>query len=1090
LLDSLEPDRSEQLTAATVRQQEDQMSQSYRQVTATMATCIAVLAALVFAGAAQAGTTTASTLTKTGTDPTTKSSATATETTGTAGPGDTLNWVLHYTNNTGSNAKVNITDPIGENQTYVSGSLQAPPNLTPQFTTNGSTWSSGTPPAGATGVGATGTVEGGTTLAESPTFGVSTVNFHTVGGDGYTVEGLGGNIYTVFHHTGGTFNPTTAVFCATLAGGGVCEGWPANSTYVNPTAGTPIGTGGPGTYTTAGENGSFISHGNLYWPVENTVPTGGPYTFGLQCLNLSTRQSCGFIQLGTEAISEGSTGMISTDGIAASDGYYYVFDGNGNLDCFNPSTSAACGSTAVTEGVIPGAGATSYLGSILTDGPYVFLSYVDAAKVAYMSCYSVETHALCPGYPKNLGPAKAAFPPFLAPVLSTAGSLTGMCAIGTLQCYTTGGAPIASNPYGTIEQMAFPTQNGFGSGQIYGTKFYSGDAGNPEHVQCFDFAAWSGTGTVPRCAGFSGPLNTSNYTVRALENLPGCMAANGDAGEITIFNALTGAPCSTGTQKVKLTPQNYYCDGQEGHATSWGAVSLAGLTGGEFGGGSVTLYGADGKAVPGWSNVPIPAGSTSLDISSLPVSGNTASLTAEVSLAAVTNPAAVERSKVVLSWRGDGIEVCFKTQVGPQKCSVAQALPNEGNAVTTGANGVSDAPAGDSSGRATFFMASNPELSGCEADLQIEKFAGSAKAVPGGGLMYTLVVQNKGPDAATKAVVSDAIPRGLSITSAQPSQGECKVAGAIDCELGTIVKGGSAQILVTAKVDSGAPGTIKNCTTVSAVQVDPVTTNNASCVETPVVPPPAPPQPFDLEVVKTVNHQHAVVGQPLTYTLTVTNKGPGAAPNAMLNDTSTTPLRVVSAKPSVGQCGKAIPLHCAFGTINAGAAVTIKVVAKPTLTGKKQENTASATGEGTDSDPANNVHAARISAKAVHLRLTKVADRKSVTVGGLVHYTIRVKNPTLGTAHKVETCDTVPNGLAYVRSTPKAKLAKGKLCWKAKALAGHKTLTYKVTARALRAGRTVVNHATTKAAGMKRALHAKAKVHVRAPKPLPTPVTG
>ena len=1052
------------------------------------AMCLALLATLVIAAGAQAGTTTASSLTKVGTDTTTHSTATGTETVGTTGPGDTINWVLRYTNNTGSDAKVNLTDPIGENQTYVGGSLQLPPGLAPQYSASGGGWTAGAPPAGATGVGATGTVNSGTTLAESPPFSVSTVNFNTPGGDGYTVEGLGGNIYTVFHHTGGTFNPTTAVFCAALAGGGVCEGWPAHSTYVNPAPGTPIGTGGPGTYTTAGENGSFIANGKLYWPVENTVPAGGPYTFGMQCLDLSTRQSCGFSQLGTQTLAGGSTAMVSTDGIAASDGNYYLFDGNGNLDCFNAAASAACGSTNVTAGVEPGTKA--YVASILTDGAYVFVSYVDPAEVAHMSCYNVETHALCPGYPVNLGAVKGPYPPFLAPVLSTGGALTGMCAIGTLQCYTTGGAPIASNPYGTIEQMGFPTQNGFGSGQIYGTKFYSGDAATPEHIQCFDFAAWSGTGTVPRCAGFSGPLNERNYTVRALENLPGCMAANGDAGEIAIFNAQTGAPCTTATQKVSLTPQAFYCDGQEDHAKSWGAVSLAGLAGGEFGGASVTLVGADGKAVPGWTNVLLPAGATSLDISSIPVSGNTAKLTAEVSLAAVSNPAAVERSKVILSWRGDAIQVCFKTTVGPQKCSTAQSIPNEANIVTIGANGVADAPGGDSSGRTTFLMEPNPELAKCEADLKIEKRAGSAHVSPGGGVMYTLVVQNKGPDAATKAVVSDAIPKGLSVVSAQPSQGECKVAGAVDCTLGTILKGGSAQILVTAKVDATASGTIKNCANVSAKQVDPDHTDNADCAEIPVVVPPAPPEPFDLEVVKKVDHKHAVVGQPLTYTLTVTNKGPGVAPNAMVNDTSTTPLQVVSVKPSTGKCGKAIPLHCRLGTMAVGAKVTIKVVAMPKLAGRRQQNTASATGEGTDVNPANNVHSAKVSAKPVHLRLKKVADKTAVTVGGLVHYTITVTNPTAGAGHQVETCDTMPTGLAYVSSSPKAKFVKGVVCWKRKALGPHKSVSYRVTARALRVGRTLVNRATTETPDMKKALHAKWAVHVHATAPRPTPVTG
>jgi uncharacterized repeat protein (TIGR01451 family) len=849
-----------------------------RQTTAAalVAAVAALLVVLVLAAPAHAGTTTASTLTKSATDPSTGATATSTETTGKTEPGDTLNWVLQYTNSTGSDASVNLTDPIGANQKYVGGSLQTPPSLAPQYSANGTSgWTAGTPPASAGGVGGTGTVPAGTTTAQSPTFNLSTVSFNTPGGDGYTVLGSRGNIYTVFHHTGPNHNPTTVVYCATLANA-VCEGWPSFSTYVNPAGGTPIGTGGPGPYTTAGENGSFIANERLFWPVESTEAVGGTFALGMQCLDLTTRQSCGFVQFDstTFAPAVGQFAMISTDGIQAADGNYYAFDVNGNMICFNPVTSSSCGVTNVSGGVMAGwIGGSN--GNVMTDGPYVFATYEDTAATAYMSCYNTATHSVCgPGFPKALGASKEpGTPPFLAPVLSPSGALVGACAIGTQQCYSPAGAALPVNPYGSIEKMGLPRQNGYGSGLIRGTKFYSGDGTVPVHVQCYDFALWNGAGQVPKCAGFSSPANENNYTVRALANLPGCLAADGDAGVITIFNAETGAPCTTATQKVKLTPQGYYCDGQQGHARSWGAVSLPGLTGGEFAGGTVTLYGADGKPVPGWTDVPLPAGSTSLDISSIPVSGNTATLTAEVNLAGVSNPAAVERSKVQLSWRGDGIQVCFKTIVGPQKCSAAQSIPNEGNAVTSGTNGVSDAPAGDSSGRATLFMEPNPNLSGCEADLKIEKRAGSAKVSPGGQLMYTLVVQNKGPDTATNAVVSDAIPHGLSIVSAQPSQGECKVAGAIDCSLGTILKGGSAQILVTAKADANASGKIKNCATVSAKQADPNTTNNADCAEVQVTTPEPPVQPFDLEVVKKVNHKTAVVGQPLTYTLTVTNKG-------------------------------------------------------------------------------------------------------------------------------------------------------------------------------------------------------------------------
>jgi uncharacterized repeat protein (TIGR01451 family) len=678
---------------------------------------------------------------------------------------------------------------------------------------------------------------------------------------------------------------------------------------------------------------------------------------------------------------------------------------------------------------------------------------------------------------------------FLAPVLSKTGALLGACGIATLQCYSPAGTPLPVDPYGTTEKMGFPAVNGYGSGVIYGTKFYAGDGTQPVHVQCYDFSQWSGTGEVPKCAGFSPPADETNYTVRALANLPGCLAADGDAGVINVFNAETGAPCSTASQKVTLSPDQYYCDGQTGHASSWGGVSLAGLAGGEYAGATVTLYGADGKPLPEWTNVAIPGGSTGLDISSIPVTGNTATLTAEVNIAGVTDPGAVEKARVQEAWRGDAIQVCLKTTVGPQKCSAAQSIPDEGTVVTTGANGVGDAPGGDRSGRATFLMEPNPNLNGCEADLQIEKLAGSSKVKSGGQVMYTLVVHNKGPDTATNTVVSDSIPQGLSVTSAQPSQGTCSVAGSVDCSLGTIVDGGAAQILVTANVGANAPATIKNSANVSAKQHDPVNSNNSDTSEITHVTE-TPPQPFDLAVVKTVDHKAAVVGQPLVYTITVTNNGPAAAPNAMLTDTSAQPFAIASAKPSAGKCQTAIPLHCSLGTIAPGDKVTIKVVASPKKAGKNQLDTASATGEGTDSNPNNNMDSAKVGTKKVHLRLRKFADKTVVAVGGLIHYTIKVTNPTAGVAHQVETCDTMPKGLAYVGSSPKAKFVKGVVCWKRGVLAAHKTVSYRVTARALKAGRTLVNRATTKSTDTSKALHAKRAVHVRVPVTRPTPVTG
>ena len=58
----------------------------------------------------------------------------------------------------------------------------------------------------------------GTESASGAAFTTQTLSFSTPGGDGYSVEGLGNNLYTVYHHSA-----STSLFCATLANA-VCPG--------------------------------------------------------------------------------------------------------------------------------------------------------------------------------------------------------------------------------------------------------------------------------------------------------------------------------------------------------------------------------------------------------------------------------------------------------------------------------------------------------------------------------------------------------------------------------------------------------------------------------------------------------------------------------------------------------------------------------------------------------------------------------------------------------------------------------------------------------------------------------------------------
>ncbi len=827
-------------------------------------------ASVVTSGAARAGTTAASTFTKTGTNVRTGSSAdSASGAQGTARPGDTIKWALNYKNTTGADATVGMTDPIASGQTYVANSLQTPPNLAGGV-------------AGST-VTVNGTVLSGATATQSPNFSASAVNFNTPGGDGYSVEGFGGNIYTVFHH-----NPSsTVVFCATLSNQ-VCPGWPAYSSYVNPTVGTPLGTGAAGAYTTASVNGSLIVNGKLYWPVEAVAAVGASYPVGVQCLDLNTLRSCGFAQLGTTSTAAivGTNANLNGDGIAAANGNYYYLSHDGDLLCFNGS--AACGSVHVADATVinPLTG-----GSVEVDtfGRYVFASYLGgtaAPQPDFLTCFDTATNAVCPTYPKPLGTADG-YSSEVFPVLSSGGTVLGACAVRQGLCFDPAGNAIP-NPW-SLTSYAFSsaTNQGYGTGALLGTKYYTGHS---DVVDCYDFAQGLAGGKVQPCAAFgTHPPDAQSYTVRPLANLPGCLASNGNAAQISVFNAVTGAPCASASQTVALDPSVYYCDGQPGHIDSWGTVSLPGLSASDYDGATLTLFGVDGTALPGWTNVPFPAsGAQSIDISSLPVTGNTAKLTAQVNLAAVNNTAAVNASKVRASWVGDPVQVCYETTLDPVPCLTTVPVSNTANAVTT-AGAITDAPAGNSSGPAIF----NVTPSAAQCMLHLAKTGAPDPARPGTTVTYTITVQNTGTmdylasDPAAFSdditdVLADATYNAASLTASTGTASYDAGTNVISWS-GPLAANATATITYTAVVndpDSGdhsmfnrvvtPPGTPSNCAAAST---------DADCGAVVQVP--------DLKVSKAsdpADGTTVVAGQAVTYTLTFQNVGKGTAATDYTDD--------------------------------------------------------------------------------------------------------------------------------------------------------------------------------------------------------------
>ena len=137
--------------------------------------------------------------------------------------------------------------------------------------------------------------------------------------------------------------------------------------------------------------------------------------------------------------------------------------------------------------------------------------------------------------------------------------------------------------------------------------------------------------------------------------------------------------------------------------------------------------------------------------------------------------------------------------------------------------------------------------------------------------------------------MSDLLPEGLSFVSATPSKGVYD-SGTGLWTVGTVTTTTPQTLQLSAVVVS--PKRQRNeARILTADQADPVEGNNkARATET--------PQQADLELKKTVSNRAPNVGDTITFTVTLTNKGPDSATNVGVFDQLPAGLSFVSAIPS------------------------------------------------------------------------------------------------------------------------------------------------------------------------------------------------
>jgi large repetitive protein len=295
------------------------------------------------------------------------------------------------------------------------------------------------------------------------------------------------------------------------------------------------------------------------------------------------------------------------------------------------------------------------------------------------------------------------------------------------------------------------------------------------------------------------------------------------------------------------------------------------------------------------------------------------------------------------------------------------------------------------------------------ADIQVGKAISMLTPAVGDDVTFTVTATNHGPSPATGVVVTDHLPTGFTFVSDTASQGAYDPASGA-WTVGSLAATQSALLSITARVTQLGAFT-NTATRTAGNEMDPNPANDSASISSNTV------LTADLSITKTNGQTLALPGDPLTYTITVSNAGPsdvsGATVAGVTWSCTTTAGGSCGAASGTGTIATTVTLP-AHGVATFIATATVLPDATGTLS-----NTASvAAPPGTsDPDPSNNsaTDPTELTPSA-NLSITKVGPATAIA-GGPVAYTIVVTNAGPSTATDVVVTDATPPGLTFVANS-------------------------------------------------------------------------
>ncbi|MBI3243695.1 MAG: DUF11 domain-containing protein, partial [Chloroflexi bacterium] len=271
---------------------------------------------------------------------------------------------------------------------------------------------------------------------------------------------------------------------------------------------------------------------------------------------------------------------------------------------------------------------------------------------------------------------------------------------------------------------------------------------------------------------------------------------------------------------------------------------------------------------------------------------------------------------------------------------------------------------------------------------------------------FTIVVSNIGPGAAYNVTLNDALPTGINWVI-DPAVAGCSITGGVlSCNFAGLASGDSITIHVSGETDAADCGLLENTVTIAATNEAGVNQGNNSSTAAITI------NCADIELAKTADDDSVNAGDPIGFTLTVSNVGAGTAKGVTLTDAlpSNAGLNWTIDPPVAGCSIVGGLLTCNFGNVPASGNASVHITSPTTPdTCGNVNNLANVT---TTNDGLAEASAG-ITVNCPNVTVSKTADNSLINAGDTASFTLTVTNNGAGTAYGVTLNDTLPVGVNW-----------------------------------------------------------------------------